>query len=104
MRCTNGSAAPSTPCADRPAPEICTKSCAAIASAIAFPRRRLHSMPMHRLVDIAIGVAIFAGAACPALADAIDGHWCFPDGKRMFIQGPAITTPDGSRIQGEYGR
>jgi hypothetical protein len=61
-------------------------------------------MPLHRLAGIVIGVAIYAAGAYPALADAIDGHWCFPDGRRMFIQGPAITTPGGSRIQGEYGR
>ena len=37
-------------------------------------------------------------------ADAIDGHWCFPDGRRISIQGPAIVTPAGSHIQGDYAR
>ena len=44
------------------------------------------------------------GAAGPALADAIDGDWCSDDRKRMSIQGPAITTPGGQRITGDYSR
>jgi len=43
-------------------------------------------------------------AAHPARADAIDGHWCFPDGKRMSIQGSSIVTPDGTPTQGNYAR
>jgi hypothetical protein len=39
-----------------------------------------------------------------ALADAIDGHWCRADGKRMTIQGPAIVTPGGKQIKGDYTR
>ena len=49
----------------------------------------------------AIVLALSAGAA---RADAIDGHWCFPDGQRMSIQGAAIVTPGGSQIQGDYSR
>ena len=53
-----------------------------------------------------------AGAACaallgfihPALADAIDGDWCRADGKRMTIRGPAIVTPGGQQINGDYTR
>src|SRR5207248_10822970 len=40
----------------------------------------------------------------PALADAIDGDWCRADGKRMTIRGPAIVTPGGQRIDGDYTR
>ncbi len=43
-------------------------------------------------------------AVSPALADAIDGHWCFPDGRRITIQGPAIVTPGGTSMQGAYSR
>lgn len=40
-----------------------------------------------------------------AYADAIDGDWCAVDGaQRMNIQGPAIVTPGGNRIQGNYTR
>jgi hypothetical protein len=43
-------------------------------------------------------------AATPAHADAIDGDWCTADGKRMKIRGPAITTPSGKEIRGDYTR
>jgi hypothetical protein len=39
-----------------------------------------------------------------ALADAIDGDWCQSDGKRMSISGPAIVTPGGRQMSGDYGR
>ena len=42
--------------------------------------------------------------ATGAMADVIDGHWCFPDGKRISIQGPHVVTPAGSSIQGDYAR
>jgi len=47
---------------------------------------------------------VLVTAARPARADAIDGHWCFPDGKRMSIQGPSIVTPGGTPTQGNYAR
>ena len=40
----------------------------------------------------------------PALADAIDGAWCSPDGKHLKIAGPKITTPGGAPLDGDYGR
>jgi hypothetical protein len=43
-------------------------------------------------------------AALPAKADAIDGDWCLADGRQMTIQGPAIVTPGGTRMRGEYTR
>jgi hypothetical protein len=39
-----------------------------------------------------------------AHADAIDGHWCHQDGRRLEIAGPMIVTPGGSRIEGTYSR
>ena len=53
-------------------------------------------------------VAVLAGLVgsvlnTPAYADAIDGDWC--DGtRRITIEGSSITTPGGSKIQGQYGR
>lgn len=50
---------------------------------------------------------ILAGlvAADPALADKIDGDWCAPGSARsIHIDGPAITTPGGHAIQGDYSR
>ena len=49
------------------------------------------------------GLLLVAGVA-PAFADAIDGHWCFKDGRRMHIDGPRITIPSGKRITGDYDR
>ena len=40
----------------------------------------------------------------PAHADAIDGKWCFSDGRLFSIAGPQIITPAGTRTQGEYDR
>jgi hypothetical protein len=56
---------------------------------------------------LALGVAagaITALSAGLAQADAIDGNWCSPDGKRMSIEGPAIVTPAGTATQGNYSR
>ena len=39
-----------------------------------------------------------------ARADAIDGNWCAQDGRVMTIEGPAIVTPGGSQITGNYSR
>lgn len=44
-------------------------------------------------------------AAMPALADAIDGDWCSPNGARhLTIDGPRMMTPGGARIEGSYTR
>lgn len=54
----------------------------------------------------AFGMAALACALAPGLAraDAIDGHWCAADGRVMTIEGPAIVTPGGHQIRGEYSR
>jgi hypothetical protein len=51
-------------------------------------------------------VAAFAAAgAGAALADAIDGDWCSPNGARhLSIQGPKMVTPAGVAIEGSYTR
>lgn len=59
-------------------------------------------MPRCRLAGMSCAL-IIAGAV-PAWADVIDGHWCFSDGERISIQGPAVVTPAGSSIQGDYSR
>lgn len=60
-------------------------------------------MPLQRMAGVALCAVCVIGAS-PACADVIDGHWCFPDGKRFSIQGPDIVTPGGSHIQGDYSR
>lgn len=43
--------------------------------------------------------------AQPVRADSIDGDWCAPEGgKSVSISGPAIRTPSGKEIRGNYGR
>jgi hypothetical protein len=42
--------------------------------------------------------------AAPAFADAIDGDWCHGDGRRFAIRGPAIVTPGGKHMEGDYSR
>jgi hypothetical protein len=60
-------------------------------------------MPIRRTV-----CAILATAACAlpvrAYADAIDGSWCHEPSQRLSIDGPAIVTPGGNAIKGEYSR
>ena len=48
------------------------------------------------------GVSVFASSV--ALADAIDGAWCSPDGKHLAIAGRNITTPGGAKLEGDYSR
>ncbi len=52
---------------------------------------------------VMIGATI-ALSAQVARADAIDGNWCSAEGKRMEIEGPAITTPAGTQWHGNYSR
>lgn len=40
----------------------------------------------------------------PAHADAIDGHWCHKDGRRMSVEGALLVTPGGLSMEGEYER
>lgn len=63
--------------------------------------RPARHLPALRLA-LALGLALLA---TPALADRIDGDWCSDDGARnMHIDGPAITTPGGHAIEGDYSR
>lgn len=57
--------------------------------------------PFHALLAAA---ALAVLATTPVHADAIDGDWCKADGKRMKIRGPAITTPGGKEMRGDYTR
>ena len=57
---------------------------------------------LHTMTGVA--ALTLACLATSARADAIDGHWCRADGKRMSIAGPQITTPGGNQTQGNYTR
>lgn len=47
---------------------------------------------------------LLIGLAKPARADSIDGNWCSQEGKKITIAGPAIVTPGGTRMMGDYDR
>lgn len=53
---------------------------------------------------LALAAAAALSSAGPARADAVDGDWCFADGRRMSIDGPKIITPARTRAQGDYDR
>ena len=56
---------------------------------------------------LTIATLFALGLALPATsvrADAIDGHWCAEDGRHLSIAGPAITTPGGKKLTGDYRR
>ena len=60
-----------------------------------------------RGLSAALGLgAAFAAvlAASEVRADAIDGNWCYTDGRRMAINGPEIMTPAGTSTIGNYSR
>ena len=59
-----------------------------------------------RIVAIVLiaAVAVAFLPASPAQADAIDGNWCFTDGRSMTIDGPEIRTPFGKVMNGNYDR
>ena len=62
------------------------------------------SIILARLLHVLAMVLVFMLYTGPARADAIDGHWCAEDGRHLSIDGPAITTPGGERMRGEYRR
>lgn len=49
-------------------------------------------------------LACFTALATPARADAIDGDWCYSDGRHLSIDGPSIITPAGKKTDGNYSR
>ncbi len=51
-----------------------------------------------------LAFAALLANALPASADAIDGNWCNAKGQSLHIDGPAITTPGGARLIGNYDR
>lgn len=47
-----------------------------------------------------------AAATCSrgAMADVIDGNWCYSDGRHFSIRGPDIVTPAGASAKGTWAR
>jgi hypothetical protein len=61
-------------------------------------------MAARSIKALPIGLLLVLAGSGTALADKIDGDWCSADGRHMSIEGPAITTPGGSAIAGNYSR
>lgn len=55
-----------------------------------------------RIGAAAISCLLVASGA--ARADAIDGEWCYSDGRSFRIAGPRIVTSTGLDLDGSYGR
>jgi hypothetical protein len=63
--------------------------------------RRFARVPAASTLLALTFVALQAGVA---RADAIDGDWCYSDGRRLTINGPDLTTPGGGQLKGDYDR
>ena len=52
------------------------------------------------------GICVVMATMCSrgALADVIDGNWCYPDGRHFSIRGPDIVTPAGTAAKGNWSR
>ena len=57
----------------------------------------------HRLLATMF-VALATMSSRGALADVIDGNWCYPDGRHFSIRGPNIVTPAGTSAKGKWSR
>ena len=57
-----------------------------------------------KTVGLLFALVLFAALSDDAQADAIDGDWCFKDGRTFSIRGPQIVTPKGTAMTGDYDR
>lgn len=58
----------------------------------------------YAMVIVTLAVIVSFLSPGPVRADAIDGDWCFTDGRNMSIDGPKIRTPVGKQMEGDYDR
>jgi len=56
------------------------------------------------LLGVIVALCMVFAFSSLVQADAIDGHWCFSDGRSLSIDGSDIMTPGGRSIKGEYDR
>lgn len=66
--------------------------------------RHVRRLVLKSTLAVVLGAAGSLAGLGIAHADSIDGHWCSDAGKRIIIEGPAVTTPAGVRMQGNYSR
>lgn len=56
-------------------------------------------------IKVILSIAFVVGLTGQAIADQLDGDWCYPkDGRNLTIQGEAIVTADGTSTTGDYRR
>jgi hypothetical protein len=69
-----------------------------------MPKEDAAMLARTRSAMLAVGLTVL-GLPGAALADQLDGDWCFPgDGRNLNIQGDNIITPSGTRTTGDYRR
>lgn len=61
-------------------------------------------MSRHVVSKLSIAALGLGLMSVPAFADQIDGDWCSPEGKHVNIKGPAVKTPGGTQMSGNYTR
>lgn len=59
---------------------------------------------MKPLSVLALSCLAVLATVSTASADAVDGDWCYKDGRNFNINGPKIITPGGQHHTGEYDR
>ncbi|HRE21309.1 MAG TPA: hypothetical protein PKW21_09785 [Rhabdaerophilum sp.] len=59
---------------------------------------------MPRLKNLPLAILFFVFSAPFARADAIDGNWCGPKGRRISIEGPSGVYAGGFHLKGHYTR
>jgi hypothetical protein len=64
----------------------------------------MQAVLLHQVLQVDVGLRGSHGQGGGALADAIDGAWCSPEGKHLKIAGRKITTPGGALLDGDYSR
>lgn len=58
-----------------------------------------------QMIKSALTIALLLAApVLPAMADAVDGTWCAPDGRSLTVDGIHVRTPSGADVDGEYSR
>ena len=58
---------------------------------------------IHKGTKLIVMILLGVGMISPAMADAIDGDWCYA-GRHLMIDGPKIVTPGGTSMMGTYDR
>ena len=61
-------------------------------------------MGVWRMSGLALSCAAFFALTSYARSDSVNGHWCGPEKRRLFIQGDDVFINNSSRTVGDYGK